>query len=209
MISKKKFWLSALVIAILGFAGGYLYSTKFCRVSIDSRVERSLGLNQDLRKLFSLYVFNLYNMIQAAHFKQPNVATFESQVRSNYDQISALMGNYYGSFAKRELVAIFNERADILHQMVEAGGARKFSDEWTKNSQRLTTLLAQLNPKWDSFIVRLIFSSEISSVSSIMQAFASRKWDYSYSLFSSYLNYALQIADELDSGILQQKRNQF
>ena len=209
MISKKKFWLSALVIAVLGFAGGYLYSTKFCRVSIDSRVERSLSLNQDLRKLFSLYVFNIYNAAQAAYFKQPNVSTFESQIKSNYDQISALMGSYYGSFAKRELAAIFNERADILHQAIESGDPRKFSGDWEKNSQKLTTLLAQLNPKWDSFIVRQIFAGEISQISSIMQALESQRWDYAFSIFSSYLGYALQIADELDRGIFQQKRNQF
>ncbi len=52
MNHRTRIFFFSLIAAGLGFAGGYLFSAKFCKVSIGKRVDKEIALSQELRTLF-------------------------------------------------------------------------------------------------------------------------------------------------------------
>jgi hypothetical protein len=192
VIGKVKFIFWILTILAIGFACGYLFSSKFCRVSINKRVQEISTLNQSLRKLFALRAFYNFENLQAQVFKIPNQETINAQmamIRTN-QEISNLIAKYYDRQAEHKINQWLDGKSSI---------------------NEFTTLLSQLNPIWASSIAKInenLTSSQNVSTS-IKEALSRKYWARAFELFEKSLDLELEFADELDRGITQQFPHKF
>ena len=95
MISNKVLWLWSLIAVGLGFAGGYLFSSKFCKVTIVKRVGQEIALNQNLRKLLAQHAFWIHEDIRSTFFKTPDQPAIEKQLIKTQEELANTLGAYY------------------------------------------------------------------------------------------------------------------
>lgn len=186
--SSLFFWLLASLT--IGLACGYLFSSKFCSITIGKRVEKISTLNQSLRKLFSLrtfYNFENSQMQDASNYNQDFIKTHLAQANQ---QIGALIGAYYDTQATRKISKFLEEES---------------------NPEQFATFLSELNPVWSSSIEtikeNLTTSSELST--KIQESLTSKNSENALNLFEKKLDIELAFADELDKGIAQQFPHKF
>src|SRR5258708_5677648 len=103
VLSKGKliFWL--LTIFTIGIACGYLFSSKFCSVTIGKRVEKISTLNQKLRKLFTLRAFYNFENAQSQALNTPNKNTNQAHLAKVNQEISNLVAAYYDKQAGNKI----------------------------------------------------------------------------------------------------------
>jgi hypothetical protein len=189
-IGKGKFIFWLLTTLAIGLACGYLFSSKFCRVTIGRRVEKISTLNQSLRNLFALRAFYNFEYLQAQVFKTPNQETISTRLNKVNEEISNLVGAYYDRKAVNKLHTLLNEQSRI---------------------EEFSTLLAQLNPTWALSIEHIkenLATSEVLSAK-IQEALSNKNWEQALNLFEKNVSIAMEFADELDRGITQQFPHKF
>ena len=190
VIGKGKFIFWLLAILTIGLACGYLFSSKFCSVTIGRRVEKISTLNQKLRNLFALRTFYNFEYAQSKSLKTPNQEITQANLDTINGQIGNLISAYYDKQAGNKLDALLNEQS----------GSEEFS-----------SFLAQLNPAWASssnYIKENLASSQSNSAK-IQEALLNKNWNQVYNLFEKNLSLAMEFADEIDKGITEQFPHKF
>lgn len=190
IIGKLKFILWAVIIATIGFACGYLFSSKFCSVTIGKRVEKISTLNQSLRKLFALRAFYNFENLQAQAFETQNQEIISAHLTQINQEISKLIAAYYD-----------RQAGNKIHQWLDG----------QSNLEEFTTLLSQLNPTWASSIgtIKENLSSSHDLATKIQDVLSNNNWKLAFDLFEKNLALELEFADEIDQGITQQFPHKF
>jgi hypothetical protein len=190
VIGKLKFIFWILIVLTIGFACGYLFSSKFCRVTIGRRVEKISTLNQSLRKLFALRAFYNFENLQAQALNTLNQEAIVANISRINREISKLVAAYYDRQAGNKINAWLDGQSNL---------------------EEFTTLLSQLNPTWASSIdgIKENLTSLKNLSTRIEEALSNQNWKLAFDLFEKKLNLELEFADELDRGITQQFRHKF
>jgi len=214
MVSNKMLWLWSMIAVGLGFCGGYLFSSKFCKVSIVKRVNHEIALNQNLRKLLAQHAFWIHQDISSTFFKTPDQPAIEKQLIKNQEGLANFLGTYYSKSAATEFAALLNQNTLLINQLAAQEEPAKENDlknEWRKNSEKIATLLSELNPEWAraSDMLKLVLNELLSLIIKETEALQKDNWPRALEIFDQYFEYSLQIADELDRGITQQFSNKF
>ena len=186
--SKLLFWL--LTILAIGLACGYLFSSKFCSISIGKRVEKISTLNQKLRNLFALRTFYNFESAQSKELKIKNEESTRAHLLKINEEISNLVAAYYDKQSGQKIV-------QGLEQHI--------------SSEEFATVLAQLNSTW-AFCVTDIKNNLVSSqdtLAQIQEALSNNNWERAFNLFEKNLALAMEFADELDKGINHQFPHKF
>lgn len=213
MICRDKIIFSCLIACGLGAAGGYLFSSKFCKVTIVKRVAKEVALNQTLRQLFAEHAFWIHNQIRATFFNSPDQQAIEQRLLKNQTEIANIFKAYYGQSSADEINKLISENTKLISEIVVTTKEDKpltdITKTWKKNSEGIATLLSQLNSSWQSSLIKAGLDEQLSLISQEVEALKKNNWPRAIEIFDKHLDFALQLADELDKGITTQFPEKF
>ena len=215
MANNNKLILWILVALGLGAAGGYLYSSRFCNRSIQRRTEKKIALNQTLRELLAQHAFWVHNYIRATFFNSSDQQAVANRLIKNEEEIANVLSVYYGKDAGTEFSALLEQNTKLIGSLVNANNnpaqMNELKNSWNKNAEALAILLAKLNPEWAFSFDNLKagMQEQLALIMQEIEALQKNNWPRAIEIFDKHLNFALQIADELDKGITKQFPNKF
>lgn len=210
MAFGNKFTFS-LVAAGLGFAGGYLFSSKFCTVTIAQRVDKKIALNQALRTAFMQNtIFNQF-AARAKLFNTPDQQDLQNLVSQSQEEITTLLAAYYGKQAIEPLHELLMQRNNLLQNLVadKTGSLTQLRADLKQNGTDIARALSILNPD----VSGLSFGSYLNQQEALAQenALALQRGNYqtTNSALLKQIDTSGRIADELNNAITQQFRARF
>ena len=212
MTHYAKIFFSSLIALALGFACGYLFSSKFCSISIGKRVEKISTLNHTLRKLLCNNVIWTHEYLKSTFFFIADKDAAEEKLSKNNQEIGAIIKAYYGTTAGQKVSEILDKQKPILNK---AMAAVKFHDDAKNDLAKIASSLAEylqeLNPNWSNapdFADSMITKTGSAFIQS-MQEWHNKNWGQSLALFENNLDLSRASADELDRAITQQFPHKF
>jgi hypothetical protein len=209
MICRDKIIFSCLIACGLGAAGGYLFSSNFCKVTIVKRVAKEIALNKTLRQLFTENAFWTHNYIRSIFFNLPDQIEIAEHLSKNQEKLATIFKAYYGAAASEKFKQLSLVSSSLIPPLMNAKKenlpASDITDAWKKNSTEITALLSQLNPAWQG----KTWITRFDQLNQSIEALQKNNWNREIELFNSHLEDALQRADELDAGITKQFPEKF
>ncbi len=213
MIWRDKLILSSAIALAIGCASGYLFSSKFCRATIINRTEKTLALNQTLRKVLSEHAFWIRNYLHAAFFNSPDQQAIEARLEKNQEDLVSVLAAYYGQVPKSKLSLYLKENIILITRAVALAKNNKplteINNQWRKNAELIATLISGLNTAWSFSFIKTKLTDQFLLIMQEIEAMQANNWKRALEIFDKNLDYTLQFADELDNGILQQFPNKF
>lgn len=215
MICRDKIIFSCLVACGLGAAGGYLFSSKFCKVTIVKRVAKEVVLNQTLRQLLAEHAFLIHNVVRSVFFNTPDQQAVSNRLLKNQEDLNAVFATYYGQSSAQQLNQLVAQNTKLIEEIAKATQENKqlheLTNAWKKNSDAIATLLAQINPEWaiahDTLKAGL--DHQLSLITQEVDALQKNNWQRSIEIFKKHFDFAMQLADEIDKGITMQFPQKF
>lgn len=211
MAHRNKIILFSLIAAGLGFAGGYLFSSKFCTVSIAQRVDKKIALNQALRTAFMQNTIFNHFAARAKLFNTPDQQDLQNLVSHSQDEITTLLAAYYGKQAIAPLHELLIQRNSLIQNFIadKTGSFTQSRTDLKQNGTDIAHALSILNPD----VSGLSFNSYLNQQDVLTQenALTLQRGNYhaSNNALLKQIDMAGQIADELNSAITQQFRARF
>ncbi len=151
MICRDKVIFSCLIAAGLGAAGGYIFSSKFCAVTIVNRVGQALSSNQNLINLFNEQAFSTSNLLRSVFFNLPDTQAQADHLSTNQNRIIDTLHSVYGNTISNNLRSLFERNKDLIIQMAtQARDKLQFNqtaDELRKNNDQISKTINDLNTK--------------------------------------------------------------
>jgi len=198
IISKKTMalWLSTALS--FGLIGGYIFSSKFCSVSIARRVEKISSLNQNMRRLFSLR--NFYNFILLSQQNNMQKDVIKEQIMRINHEISMLVGNFYDAPAQQRI-------NNLLTAQLDAQSPEQRMD----CDNQIAAFLAELNPSWATSknFMRTNLTQTDQNISEIKESLRNKDTQKVFTLFERVLDDSLEFSDEISRGITAKLPNKF
>ena len=213
MLWRNTLLLSSAIALALGCSTGYLFSSRFCKITIINRSQKQLALNQALRKLLCEHTFWIRNYLHAAFFNSPDQQAIETRLEKNQEDLVTLLAAYYGSVAQSKLSMYLKENIILITRAVALAKNNKplteINNQWRKNAEHIATYIAGLNPSWSSSFIKTKLTDQFLLIMQEIEAMQGNNWKKALEIFDKNLDYTLQFADELDKGILEQFPNKF
>lgn len=195
----------------IGLALGYLFSSKFCKVTIRGRVEKEIALNQALRGLFAKNIFLITSTINAVYFNTPIHKTLIEALIGNQNEIIKVLRAYYGDRQTTKINKLLHENALLIPDLVNAKDLEKVQEpqsKWEKNIQEIAKLFVQLNSNVDALNSSNL-QKQISLLRQTIEALQAHNWDEAMVIFEALFDQAMQFANELDKSITEQFPQKF
>jgi hypothetical protein len=208
MIGNKKIWLWSAIAFALGSAGGYLYSSRFCKVSLGSRVEKSMALNQILRKTFTHHEFLTSALIKSLIFNTPDQDAITNQLQQNDDELISILSAYFDKKFTSSFHEILQQSYSLIKQAVSSQN-NQLPSELNKLITDLSQTISTINSSWSSDQITKFLTNYSNNLAQEIQALKNKNWVQAQKLFIYRLNDALQIADLFDQTIMQQFPEKF
>jgi chorismate mutase len=207
MIIQNKFLFPLLITLGLGFASGYIFSSRFCNVSIGSRVETGVALNQTLRKFFSQEAFWMYTYLKSLILDKPENQDIQSLMKSQ-QEITNLMGTYFGNTINRDLGILLNQRNELIKKLAQAKQAQtstiEIQADWAINSAQISNLIEEQNPNF-----KRALKEQYLIIDQIIDALIAKDWHIANQSALNHMDTSLEIADMIDNNIRTQFANKF
>lgn len=149
MICRDKVIFSCLIAAGLGAAGGYIFSSKFCAVTIVNRVGAALSSNQNLINLFNEQAFSTNNLIRSVFFNLPDAQAQADHLSANQNSIIESLRSFYGNTIINSLRPLFERNRDLIIQLATQARQKQqlnqTTDELRKNNDEISKTINDLN----------------------------------------------------------------
>lgn len=110
---------------------------------------------------------------------------------------------------------LITQNTALIHELVQTSKENKplteLSNEWHKNTEAIATLLAKLSPEWASSYdtLKAGLDQQLALVTQEIEALQKNNWPRAIEIFDTHLEFANQIADQLDKGITTQFPEKF
>lgn len=151
MICRDKVIFSCLIAAGLGAAGGYIFSSKFCAVTIVNRVGAALSSNQNLINLFNEQAFSTNNLIRSVFFNLPDAQAQADHLSANQNSIIESLRSFYGNTIINSLRPLFERNRDLIIQLATQARQKQqlnqTTDDLRKNTDEIAKTINDLNTK--------------------------------------------------------------
>lgn len=149
MICRDKVIFSCLIAAGLGAAGGYIFSSKFCAVTIVNRVGQALSSSQNLINLFNEQAFSSNNLIRSVFFNLPDAQAQAEHLDSNQSNIIDSLRSFYGNTLAQSLRPLFERNKELIIQLAtQAREKQQFNqttEELRTNNEAISKTINDLN----------------------------------------------------------------
>lgn len=151
MICRDKIIFSCLIAAGLGAAGGYIFSSKFCAVTIVNRVGQALSSNQNLIHLFNEQAFSSNNLIRSVFFNLPDVKAQIEHLDSNQNNIIDFLRAFYGNALAQNLRPLFERNKELIIKLAtqarEKQQLNQTTEELRSNHESISKTINDVNAK--------------------------------------------------------------
>lgn len=151
MICRDKIIFSCLIAAGLGAAGGYIFSSKFCAVTIVNRVGQALSSNQNLIHLFNEQAFSSNNLIRSVFFNLPDVKAQIEHLDSNQNNIIDFLRAFYGNGLAQSLRPLFERNKELIIKLAtqarEKQQLNQTTEELRSNHESISKTINDVNAK--------------------------------------------------------------
>lgn len=151
MICRDKIIFSCLIAAGLGAAGGYIFSSKFCAVTIVNRVGQALSSNQNLIHLFNEQAFSSNNLIRSVFFNLPDVKAQIEHLDSNQNNIIDFLRAFYGNGLAQSLRPLFERNKELIIKLAtqarEKQQLNQTTEELRNNHESISKTINDVNAK--------------------------------------------------------------
>ncbi len=149
MICRDKVIFSCLIAAGLGAAGGYIFSSKFCAVTIVNRVGQALSSSQNLINLFNEQAFSSSNLIRSVFFNLPDAQAQAERLDSNQSTIIDSLRSFYGNRLAQSLRPLFERNKELIIQLAtqarEKQQLNQTTEELRTNNETISKTINDLN----------------------------------------------------------------
>ncbi len=213
MSGQSKLILWAACATLLGLCSGYLFSSRFCTVSINRRVQKELALNQTMRELmaYDAALANLY--IHTTLFNLPDATAVENQLHENHKKIAHIFSIYYDTQAAQQIEATLKEQTQLINALAqglrEGANLDALKKQGKINNEALAKILAQLNPEWQENQLGSLLDHYAYALMQELIMLQQKNWPQALGNNNDAFDAAMQLADELDQGITNQFPHKF
>ncbi len=211
MARSHKLILFSSIAAGLGFAAGYLFSSKFCKVTISKRVDKEIALNQALRTAFSQNAIFNHNAARAKLFNTPDQKDLQNLVTQNQEEINTLLAAYYGTNSVAPIYELFTQRNNLIQTLLSDKNTSltQSRDALKQNTQAISDAFALMNPDVSGLSLKSYLTQQNVLVQEDALALQHGNYHASNLALRKQLDLAGSIADELNLAITQQFNARF
>lgn len=212
MLPKKVHTLWLVVTLIAGISLGYVFNTQFCRMTIEKRVDKEIGLNQNLRAYWVDLTWWLHTYFIFLPTKSAPVSMLP-QIHATIESIAELLGKFYGNGAREALDAYAKAQVVQLVDLQDAvnDGHKEQVMEITKALKNEATAIAKTLHGLNPYIVTRTLENLLHEyIDLYREDFLSHKEKRdSVQILVDMVTKARQIADLLDDSITKQFPQRF
>lgn len=205
MICRDKVIFSCLIAAGLGAAGGYIFSSKFCAVTIVNRVGAALSSNQNLINLFNEQAFSTNNLIRSVFFNLPDAQAQADHLSANQNSIIESLRSFYGNTIINSLRPLFERNKDLIMQLATQARQKQqlnqTTDELRKNNDEIAKTINDLN---NTNNVRISLSEIPFLISQQVIALQNNNWKNAIDYLEQTKNSYEKAAEQINTAIAAQ-----
>lgn len=201
VLSREKLILWLLTILIIGLASGYLFSSKFCRVSINKRVDKIAALNQELRKLLVHHTVWTYHYLQSRYLNYEDQEATAQKLSQNNEAIGLVFATYYGQSIQQKIVEMLNAQKKNLDKALEQlESGITITVDFKNTARDLSDYLEQLKilPSDAQEFSQMFISTMGIHFIEIIKAWQSKNWQKAFAEYENNLEISRESADDLD-----------
>lgn len=192
-------------------------SSSASSVSLESarKSDAAIALSKDMRKLWSDHVFWTREYVIAAVAGTPDTQAIASRLLKNQDDIGNAIVPYYGRDAGTQLANLLRQHILIAVDLVNAAKANdqtKLNDadtRWSANARDIAAFLGSANTNWPEQQMVDMLNNHLRLTKDEAVARLQGDWSGSISKFDAIYPQALEMADGLTDGIIQQFPQKF
>jgi hypothetical protein len=208
MTKKELFLVWLPCTLVIGFALGYLYSAKFCRISIVDRVANTQNINQQIQQEWASQAYFARQAIIALTNKTADAEALSSLWITQQGTVFNVLTTYLSSHAVASLQEILSKNSK---QIIDTIKSTDESTQLTKDafkalSDALATQLARLNPIWANNFTSFETAIEkhYELIAAQVNARHLKNWQADADASVEFFSNAQEIANEIDNGITRQ-----
>lgn len=196
------FWIPSTLI--LGFALGYVSQSKFCRVTINQRVDKEVSLKQQLRQEWAKdALFARQTLLTSTPSQNADHAIFSAQWLAHQKTLLSPLQSFVNQATRTQLRNEFTKQVTAL---ISYAQNPQEAPDVSNNAQAIGTILARSNQAWaqDFKTIKNLLDHYYQLIIDQIQARKSQQWQKDAAFVGELFDTAMSIADELDRGIRQQ-----
>lgn len=173
------------------------------------------SLREAMRTLWTDHVVWTRNYIVAAIAGDPGASAVATRLLRNQEDIGNAIKPYYGDAAGAKLTELLKQHITIAVDLVaaaKAGDQAKLADadrRWHANAADLAGFLAGANPNWPKDAMLAMLNEHLRLTTEEATSRLQKRWSDDVTNYDRIFAQAMQMADELTSGIVKQFPNRF
>lgn len=190
----------------------YLFSTEtrtghVCSSGI-SRREQMLG--NRIRLLWSQHVYWTRFVIAGIVLQSPDLEASKTQLLRNPGDFAAVLSPFYGEPSATRLAELLTEHLTIAAELVTEAAAGKNAEaadaemRWYENADQIAAFLAFLNPNWTMREWQEMFYSHLVMTKQEAEDYIKEDYAAGVAIFQRIEQEAMEMADRMTEGIVQQ-----
>lgn len=176
--------------------------------SVVSCKEQMIG-NQ-MRLLWEQHVYWTRLVISGIVFKTPDLEASKARLLRNPGDFAAALSPFYGRAASARFASLLTDHLTIAAELVTAASEGKAQEaaeaekRWYANADQIASFLSTINPYWTMSEWRDMLYSHLSMTKEEAVDFINANYAASVAVFDQIEKEALEMADRMTEGIVQQ-----
>nr|WP_275444811.1 acetylglutamate kinase [Paenibacillus sp. ACRRX] len=167
-------------------------------------------MNQQLRALWEQHVYWTRLAVNSIVGRQPDEKETIARLLRNPDDFAAALKPLYGPAAANKFAELFREHLTIAAELVKAlqadntSAAADAKQRWYANADDIAEFLGTINPYWSKEEWRKMLYEHLDLLSSEVSSRLAGKYAENIAIGDQIQLQALEMADMMTSGIVQQ-----
>jgi hypothetical protein len=208
--------LAALIALAVAGGPAALATGKDGRDGKGSISKKELTLRNDMRKLWEDHITWTRLAIISLTTDAPDTSATVGRLLRNQDDIGDAIKPFYGNAAGEELSGLLREHILIAADLIaaakagDAAGVATHEARWRANADQIAAFLNAANPRsWKFREMQSMLYEHLDLTTTEVVARLQADWDADVAAYDAIHLQALEMADELSTGIVKQFARRF
>jgi hypothetical protein len=178
--------------------------------------KKEFALRQEMRKLWEDHITWTRLAVISLTTDSPDTKATVGRLLSNQTDIGNAIRPYYGAAAGKQLTALLREHILIAADLIavarkgDQAGVTSEQARWTKNADRIATLLSSANPRsWKLGAMKAMMHDHLRLTTNEVVARLQKNWAADVRAYDAIHRQILHMADMLSSGLVKQFPSRF
>lgn len=167
-------------------------------------------LGNQMRLLWEQHVYWTRLVISGIVLKTPDLEASKARLLRNPGDFAAALSPFYGRAASARFASLLTDHLTIAAELVTAASEGKAQEaaeaekRWYANADQIASFLSTINPHWTMSEWRDMLYSHLSMTKEEAVDFINANYAASVAVFDQIEKEALEMADQMTEGIVQQ-----